>query len=78
LVIRQVLRKELVASRMPIYIRGVGRQPVSAAVAVRRITKAGGPWGRYIPFSISGPPLLIKRHTRTAARARKTMLSTVV
>jgi uncharacterized membrane protein len=48
-------------------------EPLHSRPATLQTAAAG-----YISFSISGPPVLRKRHTRTAARARKTTLSKVV
>jgi hypothetical protein len=48
-------------------------EPLHSRPATLQTAAAG-----YISFSISGPPVLRKRHTRTVARARKTTLSKVV
>jgi uncharacterized membrane protein len=48
-------------------------EPLHSRPAALQTAAAG-----YISFSISGPPVLRKRHTRTVARARKTTLSKVV
>ena len=48
-------------------------EPLHSRPATLQTAAAG-----YISFSISGPPVLRKRHTTTVARARKTTLSKVV